>query len=168
MGVRQWLKARMSEQGEAGQDLPPGTSLMQALMGREEGPVHALGEYNAQSYPTELSELLQRRQQVTDELLEIDVTDPEARIAAIPRLREMLRTYPHPLVYEMLVHAYVDADRFDEAKGVAFAARQRRDECTRSPHPEIRAETDRLHEWSSEEVEEMREARLRRRSRAGA
>jgi hypothetical protein len=157
----------MRDQEDGGSDLPPGTSLMHALMGREEAPTHALGEYDENSYPTELSELLQRRQEVTDELLEIDVADPESRIAAIPRLREMLRRYPHPLVYEMLIHAYVDADRYDEAKGVAFAARQRREECVRSLHPEIRAETDRLHEWSTDEVEEMREVRLRRGSRAG-
>ena len=168
MGVREWLKARMREDSEDGGDVPPGTSLVQALMGKEEPRPRALGEYSADSYPTELSELLQRRQEVADELLGIDVADPDARVAAIPRLREMLRTYPHPLVYEMLIHAYADADRFDEAKGVAFAARQRREECARSPHPEIQAEIDRLHEWSSEEVDELREARVRRRTRADA
>ena len=85
-----------------------------------------------------------------------DVADEKARIESIPRLRELLRVYPHPLVYEMLIQSYMDADRFDEAKGVAFAARERRQECARSPYPEIRAETDRLREWKQEEIEELR------------
>ena len=74
---------------------------------------------------------------MASELLKIDIADPDARVAAIPRLKELLRRYPHPLAYETLIHAYVDAGRYDEAKGVAFAARERRNECARSSHPEM-------------------------------
>ena len=59
-------------------------------------------------------------------------------------------------MYELLIHAYMDAGRFDEAKGVAFAARERRQECARSPHPEIRAETERLQAWDPAEIDQMR------------
>lgn len=163
MGVRQWLKARMAEDSASGGDVPPGASLMQTLMGREVERTRALGEYDAGSYPAELSERLRRRQEVTEELLLMDIADPEARIAAIPRLQAMLHRYPHALVYETLIHAYLDADRFDEAKGVAFAARERRGECARSPYPEIRAETAHLHEWTVDEVEQLRDERTRRR-----
>ena len=59
------------------------------------------------------------------------------------------------------MHAYADAGRFDEAKGIAFAARERRAECERSPYPEIRSETEHLHAWTSEEVDAMRAERQR-------
>ena len=139
-----------------GDDLPPSGALVNSALGREKEKTRSLGEYDESSYPQDLAELLRRRSQVSTELLRVDVTDREARIAAVPRLRELLRTYPHPLAYELLISAYVDMGRFDEAKGVAFAARERRQACLRSEHPEIRAEVDRLREWSPEELDEMR------------
>jgi hypothetical protein len=62
-------------------------------------------------------------------------------------------------VYEALINAYVDEGRWEEARGVAFAARERRRECARSPFPEIRMETERLREWSPEEVDALRAER---------
>jgi hypothetical protein len=157
MGIRHWFRSRMLGEDEIGDDDgAPGGSLFSTLLGREEERIPSLGEYTAETYPRELAELLRRRTRVTQELLSLDITDPAARIAAIPRLQTLLREYPHPLAYETLIHAYADAGRFDEAKGVAFAARERRKECTRSPHPEIRAEVDRLHEWAPEDIDEMR------------
>ncbi|MGH7458639.1 MAG: hypothetical protein ACREKN_06145 [Longimicrobiaceae bacterium] len=158
MGFGRWLKRQLAGP-DSGDDVPPGSSLMDAVLGRDEERVRSLGEYNADSYPGDLAELLRRRQQVTEAVLSIDITDAGERRQAIPRLRELLRTYPHPLVYEMLLHAYVDSDRYEEAKGLAFAARARREECARSEHPEIRAETEHLREWTSDEVERLREER---------
>ena len=157
MGVRQWMKQRLA--ADAGDDVPPGMSLLNALRGKEAPAVHSLGEYTADTYPKELTELIRRRQQVADELLAMEITRPKARTAAIPRLREMLQIYPHPLVYETLVHAYAAAGRYAEAKGVAFAARERRIECGRSPYPEIRSEVDFLHEWDPADVDQLREQR---------
>lgn len=157
MGVRQWMKQRLAS--DSGADMPPGSSLLNALLGKETQPVHSLGEYTAQTYPQELTALVRRRQQVADELLAMDITRPDARVVAIPRLQQLLQTYPHPLVYESLIHAYADAGRYDEAKGVAFAARERRIECGRSPYPEIRSEVDFLHEWDPAEVDQLREQR---------
>lgn len=157
MGVRQWMKQRWAE--GSGEDVPPGSSLLNVLLGKEVAPVHSLGEYTAQTYPQELTQLVQRRQQVTDEVIAMDITRPDARVAAIPRLQQLLQIYPHPLVYETLIHAYADAGRYDEAKGVAFAARERRIECGRSPYPEIRSEVDFLHEWDPAEVDQLREER---------
>ncbi len=136
--------------------MPPSTSLFHAMMGRDEERVRSLGEYDATSYPQELAELIRRRAEVSAELLRIDVASRDARVESIPQLQKLLRRYPHPLVYEMLIHAYLDAGRFDEAKGVAFAARERRHECARSPHPEIRAETERLNAWDPKDIDEMR------------
>jgi pentatricopeptide repeat protein len=158
MGIRHWIRKRLAEDAEGG-DLPPNASIMDAIFGRETATPRAMGEYDAGSYPAELAELLSRRQQVADELLEMDVTSREGRQAAIPRVRELLRVYPHPLAYETLIHAFVDAGRFDEARGVAFAARERRWECMHSPYPEIRAETDRLNEWSPDEIDALRAER---------
>jgi len=158
MSFRHWLRQRLGSDA-TGDDVPPGRSLMQALWGREDERIHALGEYDATSYPRELADLLSRRQQVAEQLLEIDISDRDAMIGAIPRLKEMLRTYPHPLVYETLIHAYVDAGRHDEARGVAFAARERRIECRRSPYPEIRSEVDHLAEWTPQDVDELRQRR---------
>ncbi len=155
MGVRQWMKQRWAE--DSGEDMPPGSSLLNVLLGKETKPVHSLGEYTAETYPQELTELVQRRQQVTDEVVAMDITRPDARVAAIPRLQELLQIYPHPLVYETLIHAYADAGRYDEAKGVAYAARERRIECGRSPYPEIRSEVDFLHEWDPAEVDQLRQ-----------
>jgi pentatricopeptide repeat protein len=152
MGLRQWLRKRLGALDDADEG-PPGRSLMRALWGGGEERISALGEYDARTYPAELAELLRRRQAVADSLLEIDVSNPAERVAAIPRLREMLRAYPHPLVYETLIHAYVDAGRHDEARGVAFAARERRIECMRSEYPEIRSEIEHLSEWTAEDVE---------------
>lgn len=140
-----------------GNDVPPGVALVNILLGREEERVRSLGEYRAETYPAELSELLRRRAEVSRELLEIDVADQEARVEAIPRLRELLRRYPHPLAYELLINAYIDAGRNDEARGVAFAARERRTECARSPYPEIRSEIERLREWDPDEIEALGE-----------
>ncbi len=159
MSLRRWVREHMLGDESEGNDLPPGGSLVNSLLGREEERVPSLGEYRADTYPTELAELLRRRGEVMTELLRIDVADENSRIESIPRLRELLRVYPHPLVYEMLIVAYVDAERYDEARGVAFAARERRQECARSPHPEIRAETDRLREWKPEDIEELRAER---------
>ncbi len=161
MGIRYWLKQRMSGP-DGGDDLPPNASIMDALFGRDNPPAHAMGEYRAETYPADLTELLRRRQQVAGELLEIDVASAQARVEAIPRLRELLRVYPHALVYEMLITAYMDADRWDEARGVAFAARERRAECLRSQLPELRAEVSFLHEWSPEEVDRLREDRAKK------
>lgn len=156
MGIRHWFRNRILGDEAHGDDVPPGASLVNTLLGREEERIHSLGEYRSDSYPSDLADLLRRRAEVAQEVLAIDVADREARIAAVPHLQKLLRRYPHPLVYEMLIHGYVDAGRYDEAKGVAFAARERRQECSRSPHPEIRAETDRLREWTPEEVDELR------------
>src|SRR5690606_8421434 len=111
----------------------------------------------------ELAEILRKREEVAAELLGLRLTEREARAAAIPRLHELLRRYPHPLAYEALIHAYLDAERFDEARGVAFAARERRAECERSPYPEIRMEVEGLRAWTPEEVDELREEREARR-----
>jgi hypothetical protein len=158
MGIRHWIRKRLAEDAE-GRDLPPNASIVDAIFGRETPTPRAMGEYDADSYPGELADLLRRRQEVADEILEMNVTTRDGRQAAIPRLRELLRVYPHPLAYETLIHAYIDAGRYDEARGVAFAARERRLECMRSPHPEIRAETDRLSEWSPAEVDAVRAER---------
>jgi hypothetical protein len=159
MGLRQWFKERMLGDETSGDDVPPGSSLMNTLMGKDGERRRALGEYDSTSYPADLRELLTRREEVAQELLRIEITDPAVRSASIPKFRELLRKYPHPLVYETLIHACLDNDRFDEAKGVAFAARQRRLECERSEYPEIRAETDSLREWSTEEIDEMEKER---------
>jgi hypothetical protein len=143
----------------AGDDLPPSGAIVNSALKREREHVRSLGEYDVDSYPKDLAELLRRRTEVSRELLQVDVTDREARMAAVPRLRELLRMYPHPLAYELLISAYVDMGRFDEAKGLAFASRERRLACLRSEHPEIRAEVDRLREWSSDEIDELRQER---------
>jgi hypothetical protein len=161
MGIRYWLKRRMAGE-DAGEDLPPNASIMDALFGRDNPPAHALGEYRADTYPADLTELLRRRQQVTDELLGVDLASAQARVEAIPRLRELLRVYPHALVYETLITAYIDAGRWDEAKGAAFAARERRAECLRSTLPELRAEVSYLREWSPEEVDRIQADRAKR------
>jgi hypothetical protein len=159
MSIRHWFRQRVA--GDDGSDVPPSRALFSSLVSGEQPSARSLGEYDSASYPKDLSELLARRQQVAMEVVALDITDPAARVEAIPRLRELLRVYPHPLVYETLVHAYADAGRYDEAKGVAFAARERRTECLRSPHPEIRAEVAHLHEWTTADVEALRAERER-------
>lgn len=154
MGVRQWMKRRLADDDSG--DVPPGSSLFTTLFGADPAPIRSLGEFSASTYPPELAEQVRRRQQVAGQLLTLDVTRPEARAAAIPKLQELLSIYPHPLVYETLIHAFVEAGRFEDAKGVAFAARERRIECARSPYPEIQSEVDFLHEWTPEEVDRLR------------
>lgn len=157
MGIREWLKKRVVLEDETGTDVPPGSSLMDSFLGREGPPTRALGEYTAETYPTDVVELLRRRQQVADELIRMDIASPQARQAAIPRLKELLRVYPHALAYELLIQAYLDGGKWEDAKGVAFAARERRLECMRSNLSELRAEVDFLHEWSPEEIDQLRE-----------
>jgi pentatricopeptide repeat protein len=145
-----------------GDDLPPGSALMNTLLGRDESRARTLGEYDHDSYPMALRNLLARREDVARELLSIDTADADARVRAIPRLRELLRRYPHPLVYETLIHACLESGRFDEARGVAFAARQRRIECLASEFPEIRAEVDGLRAWDIAEIDGWGKPRSRR------
>lgn len=158
MGIRDWLKKSTADEAE-NSDRPPSTSIFHSIFGRDTPTPRALGEYDQHTYPGELQELLARRADAAQELMSMDLTDREERIAAIPRLRTLLRTYPHPLAYETLIHAYVDAGRWDEARGAAFAARERRVEVSRSPYSEIRSETDRLKEWSPDEIELLRQER---------
>jgi hypothetical protein len=161
MGIVSWLRRRILGEAHA----LPNRELMNAALGRAAPPPkHAMGEFNARSYPADLSELMRRRQEVADELLEIDVGSRQARLDAVEHLKTLLRRYPHPLAYEMLIGAFIDLGRWDEARGVAFAARERRNECARSPFPEIRAECDRLNEWTPEEVDAIR---MEREARAG-
>lgn len=156
MSLRRWMREQLLGGDTDGNDLPPRGSLVNSALGRDREQPRSLGEYDALSYPVDLAELLRRRTEVTSAFMRIDVTDPAARAEAIPQLKELLRRYPHPLLYETLIHAYVDAGRFDEARGVAFAARERRQECERSPYPEIRSETDALREWKPEDVDALR------------
>jgi pentatricopeptide repeat protein len=159
MSLRQRFREWMLGGDAEGDDVPPSSALLNTLLGREEDRVRSLGEYSATSYPTDLRDLLSRRAEVAQELLGMEITDRSKRVEAIPHIRELLRKYPHPLAYETLIHAYIDAGRFDEAKGVAFAARQRRIECASSEHPEIRAEIESLREWTSKEIDELKEER---------
>ena len=159
MGIRHWIRKRMAEEAEDGEDAPPHGSIINAIFGREPPTLHALGEYDQKTYPGELQDLLRRREEVAEELREMDLTTRKTRVDAIPRLQQMLRTYPHPLVYETLIHAYVDGGRWDEARGAAFAARERRVQVSRSPYSEIRCEIDRLNEWSPDEIELLRQER---------
>lgn len=145
-------------------DMPPSASVLATFLGRHEDRIHALGEYDHTSYPLQLKELLARRTRVTRELLELGITEREKRRQAVPRLRELLVIYPHPLIYEALIHVYLDEGRFDEAKGAAFAARQRRLACARSPHPEIQAEIEYLREWTPEEIDAIQHEQLSSRS----
>lgn len=155
MGIVSWLRRRVLGDAHS----LPNRELMNAALGRATPTTRSMGEYDARSYPAEMSELLRRRQEVADELLEIDVGSREARLGAIEHLKTLLRRYPHPLAYEMLIGAFMDLGRWDEARGVAFAARERRIECAGSPHPEIRAECDRLNEWTPEDVDAIRQER---------
>jgi hypothetical protein len=160
MGIRHWLKKRRAEQDESGEpDSPPSGSIINAIFGRDAPTLHALGEYDQRTYPGELQDLLRRREDVAEELREMDLTTRQARVEAIPDLQRMLRTYPHPLAYETLIHAYIDAGRWDEARGAAFAARERRTQVSRSPYSEIRAEIDRLNEWTPDEIDQLRQER---------
>jgi hypothetical protein len=159
MGIRHWLRKRRAEQADEGDESALSGSIINAIFGREPPTLHALGEYDQRTYPGELQDLLRRREDVAEELREMDLTTRQARVEAIPTLQRMLRTYPHPLAYETLIHAYIDAGRWDEARGAAFAARERRVQVSRSPFSEIRGEIDRLNEWSPDEIELLRQER---------
>jgi pentatricopeptide repeat protein len=156
MGLRHWFRERMLKGDSEGDDVPPGSALMNTLLGRDVERHRSLGDYDSTNYPANLRALLTRRAEVAQDLLQLDIADAGARAAAIPKLRELLRRYPHPLVYETLIHACLDSGRFDEAKGVVFAARQRRIECLSSEYPEIRAEVESLREWDIDEIDELR------------
>lgn len=160
MGIVDWVREKVLSRvlgGQAGKI--PSRGLRDAAMGRGAVQGRSLGEYDAKTYPGELQVLLRRRQEVADELLTLDVADRAERQASVEKLKALLHRYPHPLAYEMLIQAYIDAGRWDEARGVAFAARERRIECERSPYPEVRAEIDRLTEWTPAEVDAVRAER---------
>ncbi len=154
MSIREWLKQRITSSAGSGEGTD--SFLNRLVFGKETPQQRSLGEYDKRSYPPELVDLLRRRAEVTDEVMEMDLTTAQARRDTIPRLQKLLHKYPHPVLYEALIHAYADAGRWDEARGVAYAARERRLECSRSPYPEIRSEIDRLKEWSPADVDEMR------------
>lgn len=155
MGLRHWLRDHLLKDENKGGDAPPTVSVMHTLLGSEPERMRSLGEYDSATYPEEIAELVRKREEVAAQLLRIDITDRETRIASIPKFQELLRKYPHPLVYETLIHAYIDSGRYDEAKGVAFAARERRAECARSQYSEIRNETEKLREWSTDDIDEL-------------
>lgn len=154
MSIREWLKQRITS--NAGRGEGTDSFLNRLVFGKETPQQRSLGEYDKRSYPPDLVDLLRRRADVTDEVMEMDLTTAQARRDAIPRLQQLLHKYPHPVLYEALIHSYADSGRWDEARGVAYAARERRLECSRSPYPEIRSEIDRLKEWSPADVDEMR------------
>jgi hypothetical protein len=145
----------MAEVAEEG-DSAPVTSLLYSVVGKDEEPVHALGEYTAATYPAALADAIRRREAVAAELRTMNIATEDGRRANLERIRDLLATYPHPLAYEALILAYADQRRWEEARGVAFAARERRWEVEHSPWPEIRAEIARLNAWSPEDVEELR------------
>ena len=157
MSIREWLKRRITR--SAGGGAGSNSFLNRLVFGKESPKQRSLGEYDRRSYPPELVDLLRRRGEVTDEVMELDLTSSKARREAMPRLQQLLYKYPHPVLYEALIHAYADSGRWDEARGVADAARERRLECSRSPYPEIRSEIDRLKEWSPADVDELRRER---------
>ena len=160
MGLREWIRKRMAEKVDDEGDSPPVASLVYSVLGKDEEPAHALGEFTAETYPGQLANVLRRRQDVAAELMRMGIGSPEARRAAIPRLQELLRKYPHPLAYEALILAYTEQKRWDEARGVAFAARERRWEVEHSPFPEIRSEVSRLKAWTPEDVDDLRRESL--------
>jgi hypothetical protein len=160
MGLRDWIRKRMAETVDDDGDAPPVASLMYSVLGKDEEAPHALGEFTADTYPGQLANVLRRRQDVAAELMRMGIGSPAVRREAIPRLQELLRRYPHPLAYEALILAYAEQKRWDEARGVAFAARERRREVEHSPFPEIRSEIARLTAWDPEEVETLRREAL--------
>ena len=160
MGLRAWIRKRMAETVDDEGESPSVASLVYSVLGKDEEPHHALGEFTAESYPSQLANVLRRRQDVAAELMRIGIGNPAARREAIPRLQELLRKYPHPLAYEALILAYAEQKRWDEARGVAFAARERRREVEHSPFPEIRSEVARLKAWAPEDVDDLRREAL--------
>ena len=155
MGLRSWIRTRMADTQDHS-DPSPVKALVYSIVGRDEETPHALGEYTADTYPAEVAEQLRRRGEVAAALRTMDLGSRDGRAQGVSRLKELLRVYPHPLAYEALILAYVDQCRWDEARGVAFAARERRWEVEHSPFPEIRFEVDRLKTWTPEDVEELR------------
>ena len=155
MGLRTWIRARMADPAPTGDDTAPVRALVYSVVGGA-APPHALGEYTADTYPAEVAEQLRRRTEVAAALRQMDLGSREGRAQAVSRLKELLRVYPHPLAYEALILAYVDQCRWEEARGVAFAARERRWEVEHSRWPEIRSEVDRLNAWTPEDVEDLR------------
>src|SRR5690606_16910804 len=107
MSIRRWFRERMGQDEARAGDPPPGTALVDAVLGPPAERSSWLGDCTSETYPHELREMLLRRQEVTRQLVEPDLTTPAARIAAIPRLRELLSRYPHPLVYDALINAYI-------------------------------------------------------------
>lgn len=158
MSIRRWFRERMGADEARTGDAPPGTALLDTVLGPTGERSNWLGTYTSETYPDELREMLLRRQEVARELIATDLATAQARVAAIPRLRDLLRQYPHPLVYDALINAYLDAGRYDEAKGAVFAARQRRLECERSEYPEVRSEVANLREWKLEEIDALRKS----------
>lgn len=157
MGIRQWIRQQIRERAGEGGEIPAGASFLYGLAEDEVDTVHALGEFTALTYPQQLAELLRRRGDVTAELMTMGLGSKDGRRAAIPRLQELLHQYPHPLAYDALILAYVDQGRWDDARGTAFAARERRQECELSPWPEIRTECAALKGWTPEDVDLIRE-----------
>jgi len=155
MGLRSWIRTRMADTQDHA-DPSPVKALVYSIVGRDEETLHALGEYTADTYPTDVAEQLRRRNEVAAALRTMDLGSRDGRAQGVARLKELLRVYPHPLAYEALILACVDQCRWDEARGVAFAARERRWEVEHSPYPEIRSEVDRLNAWTPEDVEELR------------
>jgi hypothetical protein len=160
MALRQWIRKRMADHTTPSGDTPPVAALVYSIVGRDEEMQHALGEFTADTFPAALAEQLRRRNRVAAALRGMSLGTAADRQANIPRLIELLRDYPHPMAYEALVLAYVDQRRWDDARGVAFAARERRWEVEHSPHPEIRSEVDRLKAWEPEDVEDLRREAL--------
>lgn len=155
MGLRDWIRTRMADAAEEG-DSAPVTSLLHSVLGKQEEPAHALGEYTSATYPPALAEALRRRNAVAAELRGMNIATVSGRREQSGRLAELLQVYPHPMAYDALILAFVDQRRWDEARGVAFAARERRWEVEHSPWPEIRSEIDRLKAWSPDDVDELR------------
>ena len=155
MGLRSWIRARTADTQDHG-DASTVKALVYSIVGRDEETVHALGEYTADTYPTDVADQLRRRAEVAAALRTMDLGTRDGRAQGVSRLKELLHVYPHPLAYEALILAYVDQCRWDEARGVAFAARERRWEVEHSPFPEIRCEVDRLKTWTPEDVEDLR------------
>jgi len=155
MALRDWIRKRMAEAAEEGGSSPV-SSLVYSALGKDEEQVHALGEYTSATYPSALADAVRRRNEVAAELRRMDIGTETGRRESAPRIVELLQTYPHPLAYEALILTYVEQRRWEDARGVAFAARERRREVEQSPWPEVRGEVDRLKAWSVEDVEELR------------
>ena len=157
MGLRDWIRARTADTAADDADAAPLTALVHAIVGKTDGELqHALGEYTSATYPADLAEALRRRETVAAALRKMNIATPEGRREHLDGIRELLRTYPHPLAYEALILGYADQRRWDEARGVAFAARERRWEVEHSPHPEIRAEVARLKGWTVADIDDLR------------